>query len=218
MYIAARYTAATAMLGIAVCEPTWEDVREQSELYGAVVNEYRQAIKSHPVANVLQDAIQDVECIQAVGVEGLGLVFDMLKKALIHVHRPNRNPKRRRILQPPLPGRAAGERSEGAVRALAGGGRGHARSAPQRAGDRVLCREEPRPAQRRPQDRYQPSHASTWSCWRRWATPTPSTCATCSTDRPFPCSAQSTATATSICGSSRRPSPIPTPRRSNRAC
>jgi tetratricopeptide (TPR) repeat protein len=77
-----RYTRATAMVGQAVCNPKWSDETIRPDLLAPALTEYRRALEITAAPGVVQDAIRDLELIQAAGIEGLEPVFDLLEKAL----------------------------------------------------------------------------------------------------------------------------------------
>jgi tetratricopeptide (TPR) repeat protein len=76
-----RYTLATALVGQAICDPRWEDESERPDLLAPALEEYRRALDITAAPGVVQDAIRDLELIQAAGIEGLDPVFELLESA-----------------------------------------------------------------------------------------------------------------------------------------
>jgi tetratricopeptide (TPR) repeat protein len=75
------YTMATALIGQAICDPRWEDESKRPELLASALEEYRRALDITAAPGVVQDAIRDLELIQAAGIEGLEPVFELLENA-----------------------------------------------------------------------------------------------------------------------------------------
>jgi hypothetical protein len=76
-----RYGLATALVGQAVCNPRWEDESQRPELLAPALEEYRRALDITAAPGVVQDAIRDLELIQAAGIEGLEPAFELLENA-----------------------------------------------------------------------------------------------------------------------------------------
>jgi len=82
-----RYTLATALVGQAVCNPCWKDESQRPDLLAPALEEYRRALEITAAPGVVQDAIRDLELIQAAGadkkhpIEGLEPVFELLENA-----------------------------------------------------------------------------------------------------------------------------------------
>jgi hypothetical protein len=76
-----HYVLATALVGQAVCDPRWEDESERPDLLAPALEEYRRALEITAAPGVVQDAIRDLELIQAAGIEGLEPVFELLENA-----------------------------------------------------------------------------------------------------------------------------------------
>jgi tetratricopeptide (TPR) repeat protein len=76
-----RYSLATALVGQAVCDPRWEDESQRSEILAPALEEYRRALGITAAPGVVQDAIRDLELIQAAGIEGLEPAFELLENA-----------------------------------------------------------------------------------------------------------------------------------------
>jgi len=77
----ARYAQAAATAGRAVCDPRWAEEDARPELLAPALAEYRRALENCSAPGVVQDAIRDLELIQAAGVEGLEPVFELLRGA-----------------------------------------------------------------------------------------------------------------------------------------
>jgi hypothetical protein len=77
-----HYTNATAMVGQAVCYPNWSEETTRPKLLAPVLTEYQRALEICAAPGVVQDAIRDLELIQAAGIEGLGPAFELLEGAL----------------------------------------------------------------------------------------------------------------------------------------
>jgi tetratricopeptide (TPR) repeat protein len=76
-----RYALATALVGRAVCDPRWEDESQRPDLLAPALEEYRRALDITAAPGVVQDAIRDLELIQAAGIEGLEPAFELLENA-----------------------------------------------------------------------------------------------------------------------------------------
>jgi tetratricopeptide (TPR) repeat protein len=76
-----QYALATALVGQAVCDPRWADENQRAELLAPALEEYRRALDITAAPGVVQDAIRDLELIQAAGIEGLEPVFELLENA-----------------------------------------------------------------------------------------------------------------------------------------
>jgi hypothetical protein len=76
-----RYALATALVGQAVCNPRWADESQRPDLLAPALEEYRRALDITAAPGVVQDAIRDLELIQAAGIEGLEPVFELLENA-----------------------------------------------------------------------------------------------------------------------------------------
>ena len=76
-----RYALAAALVGQAVCDPRWTDESQHSDLLAPALAEYRRALEITAAPGVVQDAIRDLELIQAAGIEGLEPVFELLERA-----------------------------------------------------------------------------------------------------------------------------------------
>jgi hypothetical protein len=77
-----RYTLAAALVGQAVCDPRWADETQRPELLAPALVEYRRALEITAAPGIVQDAIRDLELIQAAGIEGLEPAFELLETAL----------------------------------------------------------------------------------------------------------------------------------------
>jgi tetratricopeptide (TPR) repeat protein len=75
----ARYVLATAFLGQAICDPRWTDEATRPELLTPALEEYRRALEITAAPGVVQDAVRDLELIQAAGIKGLEPVFKLLE-------------------------------------------------------------------------------------------------------------------------------------------
>ncbi len=78
----ARYALATALVGQVVTDPHWIKEGEQTGLLTPALTEYQRALEICAAPGVVQDAIRDLELIQAAGIEGLEPVFELLASAL----------------------------------------------------------------------------------------------------------------------------------------
>jgi tetratricopeptide (TPR) repeat protein len=76
-----RYTLTAALVGQAVCDPRWADESQRPELLAPALEEYRRALEITAAPGVVQDAIRDLELIQAAGIEGLEPAFELLENA-----------------------------------------------------------------------------------------------------------------------------------------
>jgi tetratricopeptide (TPR) repeat protein len=76
-----QYVCAWATTGQAVCDPRWEDESERPDLLAPALEEYRRALDITAAPGVVQDAIRDLELIQAAGIEGLEPAFELLENA-----------------------------------------------------------------------------------------------------------------------------------------
>jgi tetratricopeptide (TPR) repeat protein len=76
-----RYTLAAALIGQVICEPRWVKVNERPALLTPALKEYHCALEITAAPGVVQDAIRDLELIQAAGIEGLEPVFKLLENA-----------------------------------------------------------------------------------------------------------------------------------------
>jgi tetratricopeptide (TPR) repeat protein len=76
-----RYTLAASLIGRAVCNPQWGEESEPPELLAPALEEYRRALAITAASGVVQDAVRDLELIQAAGIEGLEPVFELLREA-----------------------------------------------------------------------------------------------------------------------------------------
>jgi len=52
---------------------------ERAELLALAMAEYRWALENYFAGGVVQDALRDLELIQAAGIEGLEPVFELLQ-------------------------------------------------------------------------------------------------------------------------------------------
>jgi len=77
----ACYTLATALVGQAVCDPRWADESERPDLLAPALAEYRRALDITAAPGIVQEAIRDLELIQAAGIEGLEPAFELLENA-----------------------------------------------------------------------------------------------------------------------------------------
>lgn len=76
-----RYALATALVGQAVCDSRWADGNKRPDLLAPALEEYRRALEITAAPGVVQDAIRDLELIQAAGIEGLEPAFELLENA-----------------------------------------------------------------------------------------------------------------------------------------
>lgn len=75
----ARYALAATLVGQAICNPRWADESERASLLAPALVEYRRALEITAAPGVVSDVIQDVELVQAAGIEGLEPVLQILK-------------------------------------------------------------------------------------------------------------------------------------------
>jgi len=78
----ALYALATAKVGVAICDPLWNNVRRRADLLASALGEYRLALEITAVPGVVRDALRELELIRATGVEGLEPVFELLEGVL----------------------------------------------------------------------------------------------------------------------------------------
>jgi tetratricopeptide (TPR) repeat protein len=76
------YALAAALVGQAVCDPRWADENERAELLAPALTEYRRALEITSAPGIVQDALRDLELIQAADIEGLEPAFEPLETAL----------------------------------------------------------------------------------------------------------------------------------------
>jgi len=77
-----HYALATALVGSAICDLRWTEEDKRAELLTPALAEYQRALEICAAPGVVQDAIRDLELIQAAGIEGLEPVFELLEGAL----------------------------------------------------------------------------------------------------------------------------------------
>jgi tetratricopeptide (TPR) repeat protein len=75
------YSLSAALVGQAVCDPRWADESQRPDLLAPALEEYRCALDITAAPGVVQDAIRDLELIQAAGIEGLEPAFELLENA-----------------------------------------------------------------------------------------------------------------------------------------
>jgi tetratricopeptide (TPR) repeat protein len=78
---APRYALATALVGYAVCDPRWVEEGERAGLLAPALAEYRRALENCAAPGIVQDALRDLEMIQAADAEGLEPAFELLESA-----------------------------------------------------------------------------------------------------------------------------------------
>ena len=78
---APRYALGASLVGQAVRSPRWAEESERPELLAPALAEYRRALAITAAPGVVQDAIRDLELIQAAGIEGLEPAFELLESA-----------------------------------------------------------------------------------------------------------------------------------------
>jgi tetratricopeptide (TPR) repeat protein len=76
------YVLATALTGQVACNPCWPEETKRPKLLAPALAEYQRALDICAAPGVVQDAIRDLELIQAAGIEGLEPVFELLESAL----------------------------------------------------------------------------------------------------------------------------------------
>ena len=76
-----RYTLAAALVGRAVCDPRWGEESERADLLAPALVEYNRALEITSASGVVQDALRDLELIQAAGIKGLEPAFELLETA-----------------------------------------------------------------------------------------------------------------------------------------
>jgi tetratricopeptide (TPR) repeat protein len=74
-----HYVLATALVGQAVYDPRWADASQRTALLAPALAEYRRALEITAAPGIVQDAIRDLELIQAAGIEGLEPMFELLE-------------------------------------------------------------------------------------------------------------------------------------------
>ena len=77
-----RYVLATALVGQAVCDPSWANEDERAKLLTPALEEYQRALEICSAPGVVRDAIHDLEMIRAAGVYGLEPAFELLESHL----------------------------------------------------------------------------------------------------------------------------------------
>ncbi|MFC1976367.1 tetratricopeptide repeat protein [Chloroflexota bacterium] len=73
------YILATALVGEAVCMPSWLEEDKRLGLLAPALAEYQHALEICDAPGVIQDALRDLELIQAASIEGLEPVFELLQ-------------------------------------------------------------------------------------------------------------------------------------------
>ena len=76
-----QYALAASRIGQAICDSFWADESERLDLLAPALEEYRRALEITAAPGVVQDAICDLELIQAAGIEGLEPAFELLENA-----------------------------------------------------------------------------------------------------------------------------------------
>ncbi len=74
-----RYILATALVGLAICNPRWSDESQRAQLLAPALAEYRRALEITAAFGIVGDALRDLKLIRAAGVEGLEPVFELLE-------------------------------------------------------------------------------------------------------------------------------------------
>jgi len=69
------------LVGQSVCDPRWSEESKRPNLLAPVLKEYHRALEITAAPGVVQDAIRNLELIQAAGIEGLEPVFELLENA-----------------------------------------------------------------------------------------------------------------------------------------
>jgi tetratricopeptide (TPR) repeat protein len=75
------YALATSLVGRTVSDQHWVEEGERFALLAPALKQYRRALDITGAPGVVQDAIRDLELIQAAGIEGLERVFELLENA-----------------------------------------------------------------------------------------------------------------------------------------
>jgi tetratricopeptide (TPR) repeat protein len=78
----ARYGRALALVGQAICSPTWSNDQNRARLLSPAINEYRKALKNCSAPGVVQDALRALYLILKKDVQDWDSVFSMLESAL----------------------------------------------------------------------------------------------------------------------------------------
>ncbi len=78
----AIYVLATALVGNAVCDPSWADEPERPSLLAPALDQYRRALVHSAAPGIVYEAQRDLEMLRAAGVAGLEPVFELLKDHL----------------------------------------------------------------------------------------------------------------------------------------
>jgi len=81
LYVA-RYILATALIGLAVCNPHRINHTQRADLLIPALAEYRRALDITAAHGIVRDALHDLELIRTAGVEGLEPVFGLLEGVL----------------------------------------------------------------------------------------------------------------------------------------
>jgi hypothetical protein len=74
-----RYVRAASLLAQEVCDTGWANARVRGKLLAQLLAEYQQALGNCSAQGIVQDAIRNLEQIQAAGIEGLEPVFELLQ-------------------------------------------------------------------------------------------------------------------------------------------
>lgn len=73
-----RYTLATALVGMAVCDSRWAEIDRRIDLLSPAMTEYHRGLEITVAAGIINNVICNLELIRAAGVVGLESVFDLL--------------------------------------------------------------------------------------------------------------------------------------------
>jgi tetratricopeptide (TPR) repeat protein len=76
-----NYALALALIGKSACDPRWQDEGARTKLLVQALTHYQHALEITAAPGIVQDAIRDLELIQAAGVKGLEPVFELLESA-----------------------------------------------------------------------------------------------------------------------------------------
>lgn len=75
----ARYVLATALVGRAVCNPSWREENQREKLLAPALEQYNLALKTCAAFGILHEIMFYLKLIRKVGIDGLEPVFALIK-------------------------------------------------------------------------------------------------------------------------------------------
>ena len=75
-----HYVLATALVGLAVCDPCWPDKSKQLELLAPALDEYQRALQICDAPGAVSEVLRDLDMIRAAGMAGLDPIFELLSR------------------------------------------------------------------------------------------------------------------------------------------